>query len=414
MNKWNFDNKRHILKNGMKAITIKRNTHIAAVNIGINIGSLYEEENERGLSHFLEHMMFKGTKTRSNEILNKDLEFLGGDYNAYTDNLTTVYSASCLFDEIENATSIIADMVINSKFDKKEIKREKGVVLAEIRSSKDSVEDLTFRRLNEFAFAKSSLKYDVLGTEKTVESFTRDQIVDYYNRYYTPDNCVIVVVSPMEHSDCIAMIEKVFASWSGICAKKKELIKEKNVDGVFTTYKKQIEQNTIAYLYSLIDIKEDDEMPLKILNHKLGESSNSILFRELRENRGLAYDVYTCIDLSKNIKIMNIFTAVSEESIDESKDTIDEVIEDIKNEVIKIDDDTLELMKKIHKTAVLSTLEDSSELCSYVLNQELEQVDIDEFIKDMKKLEVLKKEDITRVAREYLVCPTIHILKSEE
>ncbi|MGL4990750.1 MAG: M16 family metallopeptidase [Sarcina sp.] len=414
MDKWNFDNMTYILKNGMKLITIKRNTNIAAVNIGINIGSLHESDQERGISHFLEHMMFKGTKTRNNEILNKELEFLGGDYNAYTDNLTTVYSANCLVEEIENAVLILADMIMNSKFDKREIKREKGVVLAEIRSSKDNVEDLSFRRLNEFAFEKYALKYDVLGLEKTVESFTKEQLLEYYKKYYTPDNSIVVLVTPFEHEEVLSMVEKNFANWKGKCAVKNDINPEKNIAGIFETYKKQIEQSTITYLYSLLDVQEDEEIALKILNHKLGESPNSILFRELRENKGLAYDIYTCIDLSENLKLMNIFTAIGEESIEESKQTIDEVIEDIKNEIIEIDDETLNLMKKIHKTAVLSTIEDSAELCSYVTHQALENLEIDSFIKDMKKLDNLKKEDISKVAKKYLVSPTIHILKSEE
>ena len=414
MNKWNFDNKIYSLKNGLKVITIKKDTNIAAVNIGFNIGSLYENECEKGISHFLEHMMFKGTKKRNNEELNIELEFLGGDYNAYTDNLSTVYSASCLTEEIKNATELLADMVMNSKFDKKEIKREKGVVLAEIRSSKDSVEDLSFRRLNEFAFTKSALRYDVLGTEEAVENFTREELLEYYKKYYTPDNATIVVVSSLEHDESYEFINEIFKDWNGKCANKIKLINEKNNPGEFVTTKKQIEQNTISYLYSLKDIVEDDEMPLKILNHKLGESSNSILFRELREKRGLAYDVYTCIDLSKNIRLMNIFIAVGEESVDESLEAINEVIENLKKEIINIDEDTLGLMKKIHKTAVLSTLEDSAELCSYVMHQSLEGLKIDDFKVDMEKLNKLKKEDITRVANRYLINPTIHILKSEE
>ncbi|MGL4655646.1 MAG: M16 family metallopeptidase [Sarcina sp.] len=414
MDKWNFDNRIWKLDNGLKVITIKRNTNIAAINIGFNIGSLYEKENEKGISHFLEHMMFKGTKKRNNEKLNTELEFLGGDYNAYTDNLSTVYSASCLTEEIKNATELLADMVMNSKFDKREIKREKGVVLAEIRSSKDSVEDLSFRRLNEIAFKTSALRYDVLGTEEVVESFTKEQLLEYYKKYYTPDNATVVIVSSHEHDESFGFINEIFKDWKGKCADKIELISEMNNPGEFVTYKKQIEQNTISYLYSLNNLKEEDEMPLKILNHKLGESSNSILFRELREKRGLAYDVYTCIDLSKNIRLMNIFIAVGEESVDESLEAINEVIENLQKEIINIDEETLGLMKKIHKTAVLSTLEDSAELCSYVIHQSLEGLKIDDFRLDMKKLEKLKKEDITRVANEYLIRPTVHILKSEE
>lgn len=414
MNIWNFDNKEYKLSNGLKVITIKRDTNLCAVNIGIKIGSLYENEKEKGISHFLEHMMFKGTKTRNNEQLNKELEFLGGEYNAYTDNSTTVYSASCICEEIQNAVKLLSDMVMNSVMDEKELEKEKGVVLAEIRSSLDSVEDISFRKLNEFSFNKSALKYDVLGLEKTVKKFNKKQLLDFYKKYYTPDNAIVVIVTPFEHEKSFNMVKNIFNSWSGNVSRKIDIIKEKNNEGVFTTYKRDIEQSTISYLYSLQDIAQEDEMPFKILNHKLGESSNSILFREIRENRGLAYDVYTSIDLSKNIKLMNIFTAVSEEFVDESKIAIDECIDHVKNNIIKFDDETLELMKKIHKTAVLSTLEDSSELCSYVLQQSLEELPINEFINDMNKLDDINKDDINRVANKYLVTPTVHILKPEE
>lgn len=414
MNTLNINNKVKTLDNGLKIITIKKDTKIASLNIGINIGSLYEKDDERGLSHFIEHMLFKGTKTRDNETLNKNLEFLGGDYNAYTDNSNTVFTIGCLEEEIKNAIEILGDMLMNSVMDEKEIIKEQGVVLSEIKASKDDIEDLSFKRTSEVAFEKSPLRYDVLGTEETVSKFKRNDIVTYYNRYYTPDNATLVLVSSLEHDEAIDIVENVFKEWTGKVAHKISVEHEKNKAGVYTSYKKQIEQSTIIYLYSISNLNEEDEMPLKILNHKLGESANSILFRELRENRGLAYDVYTSLDLSKDVKMMNIFTAVSEESIDETIDVIEECIEKIKNQEIKFDEDTLELMKKIHKTSVLSTLEDSSDLCNYVLNQSLESRPIDEFVKDMEKLQNLKKEDIYRVCGKFLKDATIHILRSEE
>lgn len=414
MNNLNIDNKIITLNNGLKVITIKKDTQIASLNIGINIGSLYEKDNERGLSHFIEHMLFKGTKTRNNEELNKKLEFLGGDYNAYTDNSSTVFTVSCIEEEIGNAIELLGDMLMNSIMDESEIVKEQGVVLSEIKASKDDIEDLSFKRTSEVAFSKSPLRYDVLGTEETVSNFKRNDIVTYYNRYYTPDNATLVLVSSLNHSDAIKLIEDVFKDWKGSVGEKIKVPYEKNNSGLFTSYKKQIEQSTVIYLYSIDNLEEEDEMPLKILNHKLGESANSILFRELRENRGLAYDVYTSLDLSKDVRIMNIFTAVSEESIDETINVINDCIEKIKNKDIAFDEETLELMKKIHKTSVLSTLEDSSDLCNYVLNQSLENRPIDEFIDDMEKLEKLKEDDIHRVCNKFLEGATIHILKSEE
>lgn len=414
MNNLNIDNKIITLDNGLKVITIKKDTQIASLNIGINIGSLYEKDSERGLSHFIEHMLFKGTKTRNNEELNKKLEFLGGDYNAYTDNSNTVFTVSCIEEEIGNAIELLGDMLMNSVMDENEIVKEQGVVLSEIKASKDDIEDLSFKRTSEVAFLKSPLRYDVLGTEETVSNFKRNDIVTYYNRYYTPDNATLVLVSSLNHSDAIKLIKDVFKEWKGTVGEKIKIHYEKNHSGFFTSYKKQIEQSTVIYLYSMENLEEEDEMPLKILNHKLGESANSILFRELRENRGLAYDVYTSLDLSKDVRIMNIFTAVSEESIDETINVINDCIKKIKSKDIVFDEETLELMKKIHKTSVLSTLEDSSDLCNYVLNQSLENRPIDEFIDDMKKLEKLKEDDIHRVCNKFLEGATIHILKSEE
>lgn len=413
MNKWNFGEKIITLENGLKIITIKKDTKLAAINIGVKIGSLYEEENERGVSHFIEHMMFKGTETRNNEKLNNELEFLAGEYNAYTDYTSTVYSIACLEEEIENATELLGDMMINSSFLKEEMKKEKGVILAEIRTSNDDVEDLSFRRANELGFNKSPLKNEILGSSKTVSSFKREDLLNYYKKYYTPDNAVISMVSSLDHEVMQTIIKKFFSKWEGICHKKGNIIMENNNSLIEETFKHNIEQCTVTYLYSLKDLEKEDELALKILNHKLGESSNSLLFRELREKRGLAYDVYTYLDLSKNVKTLHIFTAISEDVIDETIDVIDKCIEDIKEKRIIVDYNTLELMKKVHKTAIISTMENSSDLCNYVLHQLLDDEDIYEFNNDMEKLNNLTEDDIYKVASKLLNKPTVHILRNK-
>ena len=126
MFKLNFDVKRHLLKNGLEVITIKKDTKITSINLGVRVGSLYEDMKEKGISHFIEHMLFKGTSSRNYEKLNDELEFLGGEYNAYTDYTSTVYTISCLEDEMKKALEILGDMVINSSFKEKEIEKERG------------------------------------------------------------------------------------------------------------------------------------------------------------------------------------------------------------------------------------------------------------------------------------------------
>ncbi|EOU1137066.1 insulinase family protein [Clostridium perfringens] len=414
MKRWTFDENTIILPNGLKVITIKKDTRLASINIGVNIGSLYEDEKELGMSHFVEHMLFKGTKNRSNEQLNRELEFLGGDYNAYTDYISTVYSITCLDEEFEKGIELLSDMILNSSFDEKEMKKEKGVVLSEIKSDKDDIEDLSISRTHEYAFDKSALKNSIAGTEEHVKGFKRKQVYDFYKKYYTPDNCVIVTVSAFSHEQMQKIITDLFGKWEGKSHKKAKIIKEENKNIVKTTYKSQIEQGTVTYLYAFKEVCEKDKLPLKILSYKLAESSNSILFRELREERGLAYDVYSQMDLDENVNTMNIFTSVREESIDEVIEVIDKAILDIKNKDINFDEDMLCMMKKTHKTGVVSTLEDCSSLCSYVLVQSLAGKDITEFINSMEELETLTGEDIYRVCNKYLNKPTIHILKPME
>ncbi|HHQ4153988.1 TPA: M16 family metallopeptidase [Clostridium perfringens] len=414
MKRWTFDENTIILPNGLKVITIKKDTRLASINIGVNIGSLYEDEKELGMSHFVEHMLFKGTKNRSNEQLNRELEFLGGDYNAYTDYISTVYSITCLDEEFEKGIELLSDMVLNSSFDEKEMKKEKGVVLSEIKSDKDDIEGLSISRTHEYAFDKSALRNSIAGTEEHVKGFKRKQVYDFYKKYYTPDNCVIVTVSAFSHEQMQKIITDLFGKWEGKSHKKAKIIKEENKNIVKTTYKSQIEQGTVTYLYAFKEVCEKDKLPLKILSYKLAESSNSILFRELREERGLAYDVYSQMDLDENVNTMNIFTSVREESIDEVIEVIDKAILDIKNKDINFDEDMLCMMKKTHKTGVVSTLEDCSSLCSYVLVQSLAGKDITEFINSIEELETLTGEDIYRVCNKYLNKPTIHILKPME
>ncbi|SHF08309.1 M16 family metallopeptidase [Clostridium fallax] len=414
MYKCNIDSKITKLKNGLEVITVKKDTQLSSFNIGIKVGSLNEGDNEKGIAHFIEHMLFKGTKTKNNEELNNLLENLGGEYNAYTDYTTTVYSITSLEEEIIKGISLIGDMIINPSFPEEEIEKERGVILAEIKSSKDDVEDLSFTRVNEVAFNKSNLRYEVSGTEESVSSFKREDLIKFYKEYYNPDNSLISFVSSLEHEEAIKVIENVFGIWKGTTKEKEKIINEKNIPLKVTTYKGHIEQCTIVYLYTFYGLTKDKELPFKILNHKFGESSNSILFRELRENRGLAYDVYTHMDMTNDVKTLYIYTAVAEENVYEAIEAIDSCIEKMKREEVGFDDNTLSLMKKVHKTAVISTIEDSSELGSYVLNQYLEGQDIKEFIDDMENLNKISTKDIYKIGREILNNPTIHILRPKK
>lgn len=412
MLKLNFDVKKHYLDNGLEILTIKKDTQIASINLGVKVGSIYEYLEEKGISHFIEHMLFKGTNKRNNEELNDELEALGGEYNAYTDYNSTVYTISCLSEELENACILLGDMITSSNFPEEEIERERGVILAEMRTSKDDIEDLSFKRVNEVAFNSSPLRYDVTGLEEVVKGFKRDDIKRFYNKYYTPKNSLITMVSSMEHEEAKELINREFSNWQGEEEVEHPVISEDNIPLKKVSYKNDMEQSTIVYLYTFYHLDKNDELALRILNHRLGESSNSLLFREVREKKGLAYDIYTHLDMTKNVKTLYVYTAVSDEDVEEAIRAIDETLDKVVNGKIEIGNKDLAIMKKVHKTAVISTLEDSAELCNYILHQELEGEDIYEFVKDMEGLNNLNRDKIYKVSKLVLKDPTIHILTS--
>lgn len=409
-----FNAKEIKLENGIELVTIKRDSQIFSVHCGIKIGSMYENEQERGISHFIEHMLFKGTKNRNNETLNNDLEERAGEYNAYTDHNCTVYSITALYEEIEKSVELLSDMIINSIFPKDELEKERGVIIAEIKGSKDDIEDFSFQKANSIAFKNSSLRYDTAGEESAIKKIKREDLVKFYNKYYSPSNLVISVVSPLDHEHILKIVKKYFGIWKKVSVERIKPIIEDNNSIKRITYKKDISQSTIIYLYTFHNLSRVEELALRVLNHRLGESSNSLLFRELREEKGLAYDIYTQIDTTDNVKMMYIYTAISYDKVDEAMNIINACVKNIKNETITFNNNIIELMKKVYKTAVASTLEDSTDLGNYVLHQKLDNESIYQFIQDMKDIENVDRKQIYDVARKVLDKPTIHILLPEK
>ncbi|RXI39323.1 insulinase family protein [Clostridium tetani] len=409
-----FESKELNLPNGFKAVLVKKDTPIFSINLGVGIGSIFESEKEKGISHFIEHMIFKGTKNRTNEKLNEDLEELAGEYNAYTDYNCTIYSITALNDEFEKAIELISDMVINSNFQEEEVEKERKVILSELSGSRDDIEDFSFVKIKELAYRNSPLKYDTIGTKENIEKFTKTQLEDFYSRYYVPNNSYISIVSSYDYDHIEKILHKYFKTWTKKEFEKKNLAFEQNIPGKYIYNKRDIEQSCILYLYTCNNLDKKEEMVLKVLNHRLGESNNSLLFRKLREEKGLAYDVYTLLDSINSFNSIYIYTAVSQNSVNETINTIDKCINNIKEGTIKFHINTIRLMKKNLKTAIAFILDDSSDLSNYIVHQIIEDRNIYEFTEDIKKLDEIKEEDIVRMANKVFNHPTIHILKNKQ
>lgn len=408
-----FDYKEEILPNGLNLTTVKKDTSFVSIQIGLKVGAIYETLEEKGLSHLIEHMLFKGTLNRTNHEINDDLEERAGSYDAYTNYSSTVLSITALKEEFEDSMELLSDMILNSTFLEKELEKEKKVVLSEIKSSIDDIEDYSFRKINTIAFKDHPLRYDILGTQNNVSSFTREDIIKFYKKYYVPNNCVISVVSPYSHEEASLMVQKYFSSWKKGADIIRPTSNEKNLPIEKVSYKKNISQNTLIFLYTFHDLTRREEIVLETLNYKLGESANSILFKVLREDHGFSYDVYSEIDTTTSLKTLCIYTTASNLDILDAKKIILQSIDHIKNGTITYDEKTINHMKKLVRASLLSLIEDCSALANFLLTQKVLDLSIDSFEKELDILNDIKKEEFLQVANKVFNEPTIHLLMNK-
>lgn len=405
-----IDIKEQILNNGIKLITVKKNTSLFSAQIGVKIGSLHEKKNERGYAHFVEHMLFKGTKNRSNQDINDCMETIGGDSNAFTDYTYTVYSITALTEDLKPSLELLSDMLINSAFPEEEIEKEKGVVLSEIKAAKDDIEDLSFSLVNKTAFSKSGLKWDILGLESVIKNIERNKIYNFYKKYYVPDNTIISITSSYDHREIKDMAESFFSTWQGTKLEKLPVLVEKNRGIRKITRRNDIEQCSIIYLYTFNSFSKEEEMALKILNYKLSDSSNSILFKRLREDTGLVYDVYTHMDTLTNVKTFYIYTQVSSEGRIEAEKIINQSIKDILERKISFEGKTrLSFIKSI-KNALANTLENTGDIADFCLYKAIEGEKIESLQREIEKFSKISTEDIYKTAEKLFDTGTVHII----
>ena len=408
-----IDFKEFILDNGLKIIVLKRDCKFFNLNFGIKIGSAYEFDNERGFSHFIEHMLFRSNLKFSNYEVNKILEFLGGDYDAFTDYGSTIFTIRGLCCDLEKSIELISSMVRYPKFDDKEMYIERDIIISEIESCIADYEEYSFIKLNEESFENSHLKYDIAGTKETIKNIVSEDLRRFYEKYYVSNNSFMVVISSYDESYVINLLKKYFDSWQSKKLLHKKLIEESNIPKKIVTEKKDLELSTVTYLFTFNNLLQHEKIFLKIAEYKLGGGSNSILFKRVREENGLAYDIYTQLELSDEFKGMYIFCATNDQNVDEVIKIIDSCIEDIKNCKNYFNDYSLQLIKKLQLMSIYSTLEDNEKLGLYLIEKIIYKKNINDYLDDLSMIEKVSSEELMNVCKKYFNNPTIHILKGK-
>ncbi len=301
------------LDNGLRIITEQvYNVDPIAFNIRVNVGSRAESANQNGISHFLEHMAFKGTKTRTAFEIAKAFDDIGGVFNASTGRESTNYYAKILKKDMKIGINILIDILMNSTFPEDELEREKSVVIQEIFQTNDSPSDIIFDRYFEVAYKNQPFGRSILGTQDTVKSFSREDLNNYINEHYFGRNILFAAAGNIEHEE-VAQSIKDFLSKIHL----KELKKRQNASytgGEYLEYRK-LDQVYLIIGFPSVSYHDDRYHTFQILDSILGSGMSSRLFQEVREKQGLAYSVYSFNSSYTDTGMLSIFAGTDSSNL---------------------------------------------------------------------------------------------------
>ncbi len=331
--------KKFTLNNGLKVV-IEPISSVRSVAIGIWVGtgSRHETIDNNGISHFIEHMFFKGTHNRSAKEIAEEFDSIGGVINAFTSKEYTCYYTKLLDEHVEKGLNLLADMFFNSKFDSIELDRERNVVLEEIKMNEDTPDDQIHDIIANISYKNNPLGYSILGSEKILHILTRENIVDYINEKYNINNTVITIAGNIDES-VIDLINKYFLIFNNNGPKNS--IKNAGYHADELIKIKQTEQAHIAIALPGLAISDPQIYSLILLNNVIGGSMSSRLFQEIREKRGLAYSVFSYHSSYKDTGLFTIYAGTATNKVDEVINVINNTLLDIKTNGI----DEKEIMK---------------------------------------------------------------------
>jgi predicted Zn-dependent peptidase len=324
--------KKYTCQNGVRVVLENIPTvRSVAIGVWIGTGSRSENETNNGVSHFLEHMFFKGTKTRTAREIAESFDSIGGQVNAFTSKEYTCYYAKVLDEHAKFALDTLADMFFNSTFVEDELAKEKNVVLEEIKMYEDTPDDIVHDILSKACYENHPLGYPILGTETTLNTFNSDLLRQYMNEYYTPDNVVISVAGNIDET-FIKDVEQLFGSYTSEHTKKEYSSPTFHTNKIMK--KKDTEQAHLCIGYNGLQIGDKDIYNLIVLNNILGGSMSSRLFQEVREQRGLAYSVFSYHSSFQDNGLLTIYGGTGANQLDTLFETIMDTLSQLKKEGI--------------------------------------------------------------------------------
>lgn len=384
------------LPNGIRVVS-EEIPHVRSISFGVwmDVGSRDENELNNGISHFLEHMVFKGTKHNTAKQIARSLESVGGYLNAFTSKEHTCFYARILDDQLPKAVDVISELVQCPVFDKKEIEKEKQVVLEELKNLEDDPDDLIHDYFDSHIFHKHPLGYPVIGKTENIKSFTKEKLRDYIRRHYVPDRMVVATAGNCKHEKVVELVERYFHGNRRNGTIKREGVSHRHWQAK-EVYEKPIMQAHVCMGTRSFSIKNRMRYPLLVLNTLLGEGMSSRLFQNIREKYGFAYSIYSFANLLSDAGNFGIYIGTDVHNIENSIDLITKELDKLKSKPVS--EAELKRTKEQVKGSLMLSLESMSNRMMRLGSGELyfeRYFPIDDVLRN---IDAVQQEDVYEVA----------------
>jgi predicted Zn-dependent peptidase len=392
--------KKTILKNGIRLITVPMpgNPTITA-SISANVGSRYEEEDNNGIAHFLEHLTFKGTEKLSSKDITLELDKLGARYNAYTGDDETCYHARTSKKAFPKAFGILSDMYLNSQIPEDELEKERGVILEEINMYEDNPRSKIYNVFCELLYGNQGPGLPTLGPKENIKKLKREDFINFRDKYYVSGNTTVVIAGDITNKEAKKIVEEKFETIpSGKFIKPKVVIEKQKVPAVKLSYKKS-DQTHMALGFRTCSLYHKDVIPLRLLKGVLTAGMSSRLFSIMREELGICYYSSAAASYSYDSGYLVISSGVGNKRTEEAISGILDILKDLReNEVSKKE---LDKVKNIIINSIMMHMETSSQLANWYGDQEVMKEDILTHAQVIKKVKEITPKDVKKMARKY-------------
>jgi len=396
---------RTVLENGLPVITVPMPSfESATVLVMVKAGSRYEDKNNSGISHFLEHMAFKGTEKRPNaQAISSLIDGVGGEFNAFTGKEYTGYYIKSEKTHIDLSLDLLSDMLMHSKLDPVEIDKEKGVIIEEINLYEDTPARKIGDIYEQLLYGDTPMGWDIAGSPEIIKKITREDFVSYMDSLYSADNMTVVIAGGIDQQKSLDMVKRYF----GDMQKRKTIpflpVRENQEKPAILMRPKKTEQVHIEIGVRTAGIETPDRYPLSVLAAILGGGMSSRLFEEVREKRGLGYYVRSHSEHYEDTGTISSTAGVDPKRVDEAVKTILEEYRKVASGTMKITDEELKKSKEYLKGHLVLELEDSRSVGGFYAHEELLEKDIkkpDEVLAEVDRVTI---EEINKAGQKYFV-----------